>query len=192
MNSVRGLFGFLIIPDSKKTRKPQWYSLDRIHLINNDEEELICYGKTVSGGVQGEGGKGYLQGGEGGAYLGGFGGGGGFRGGDNGAGGGGGYSGGNGGGNKAFFCGGGGGSFNIWTNQLNECCYNCDERDKVIITFLQWNGHGDTILKVKQIFFSQNLKFEKNFLLRVWRCTLTFRIFAFEFRVWINKQYLLK
>ena len=118
MNSVRGLFRFLIIPDSKKTRKPQWYSLDRIHLINNDEEELICYGKTVSGGVQGEGGKGYLQGGEGGAYLGGFGGGGGFRGDDNGAGGGGGYSGGNGGRNKAFFCGGGGVSFNIRTNQL--------------------------------------------------------------------------
>ena len=81
--------------------------------------------------------KGYLQGGEGGAYLGGFGGGGGFRGGDNGAGGDGGYSGGNGGGNKAFFCGGGGGSFNIGANQLNECCYNCDERDKVTITFLQ-------------------------------------------------------
>ena len=40
-------------------------------------------------------------------------------------------------GNKAFFCGGGGGSFNIGANQLNECCYNCDERDKVTITFLQ-------------------------------------------------------
>ena len=53
MNSVRGLFRFLIISDSQKARKPQWYSLDRIHLINNDEEELICYGKTVSGGGQG-------------------------------------------------------------------------------------------------------------------------------------------
>ena len=38
---------------------------------------------------------------------------------------------------KLFFCGGGGGSFNIGANQLNECCYNCDERDKVTITFLQ-------------------------------------------------------
>ena len=31
----------------------------------------------------------------------------------------------------------GGGSFNIGTNQLNECCYNYDKHDKVIITFLQ-------------------------------------------------------
>ena len=37
MNSVRGLFRFLIISDSQKARKPQWYSLDRIHLLNNDE-----------------------------------------------------------------------------------------------------------------------------------------------------------
>ena len=73
-----------------------------------------------------------ISGGRGCRVFSGFGGGGGFRGGDNRA-----------GvvvvtleemevGIKLFFCGGGGGSFNIGTNQLNECCY-----DKVIITFLQ-------------------------------------------------------
>ena len=38
---------------------------------------------------------------------------------------------------KLLSVGEGGGSFNIGTNQLNECCYNYDKHDKVIITFLQ-------------------------------------------------------
>ncbi|PFX23217.1 hypothetical protein AWC38_SpisGene12223 [Stylophora pistillata] len=72
----------------------------------------------------GRGGSGYLQGGEGGEYGGGFGGGGGFRSGNKGPGGGGGYSGGSSGANEHISCGGGGGSFNNGTNQCNECCYN--------------------------------------------------------------------
>ena len=67
----------------------------------------------------------------------GFGGGRGFRGGDNGA-----------GavvvtleemevGIKLFPVGEGEGLLTFGTNQLNKCCSNCDEHDKVIITFLQ-------------------------------------------------------
>ena len=69
--------------------------------------------------------------------MGGFGGGGGFRGGDNGA-----------GavvvtleemevGIKLFSVGEGEGLLTFGTNQLNKCFSNCDEHDKVIITFLQ-------------------------------------------------------
>ncbi|PFX23215.1 Neurogenic locus Notch protein [Stylophora pistillata] len=83
------------------------------------------------------GGSGYLQGGKGGEYGGGFGGGGGFRSFNRGPGGGGGYSGGRGGSNEHISCGGGGGSFNNGTNQQNECCYNSAGHGWVHVTFLK-------------------------------------------------------
>ena len=38
---------------------------------------------------------------------------------------------------KLFPVGEGEGLLTFGTNQLNKCCSNCDEHDKVIITFLQ-------------------------------------------------------
>ena len=78
-----------------------------------------------------------ISGGRGCRVFSGFGGGGGFRGGDNRA-----------GavvvtleemevGIKLFSVGEGEGLLTFGTNQLNKCCSNCDEHDKVIITFLQ-------------------------------------------------------
>ena len=87
----------------------------------------------------GEGGKGFLQGGVGGQSWdghanGGFGGGGG---GGRGGGGGGGYSGGSSGNNENDSCGGGGGSYNAGKDQQTDCCFNTAGHGKVIITLLQ-------------------------------------------------------
>ena len=89
----------------------------------------------------GEGGKGFLQGGVGGRSRyydvdGGFGGGGGPYGRARAGGGGGGYSGGSSGNVTSDSCGGGGGSYNVGTNQQNECCFNTAGHGNVTITKL--------------------------------------------------------
>ncbi|XP_078382078.1 uncharacterized protein LOC144664745 isoform X1 [Oculina patagonica] len=88
-----------------------------------------------------KGGQGFLQGGKGGNSVyknldGGFGGGGACLPYGGGSGGGGGYSGGSSGSNGTDSCGGGGGSYNVGTNQENECCFNAAGHGYVTITFL--------------------------------------------------------
>ena len=70
------------------------------------------------------------------SVVGGFGCGAGAPGSGGGAGGGGGYSGGSSGDDKPDSCGGGGGSYNVGTNQKNECCFKTAGHGHVTITLL--------------------------------------------------------